>query len=253
MRFAVNGLRLAFSWLTVLPVRGPDDVDRRAAARAIAFAPVVGIVLGAAAAGLLWVLVWAGASAPLAGLLTVAALALITRGMHLDGLSDTMDGLGSYGPPERAREIMKSGGAGPFGVAAIVIAVGVQAFSFAALASEGRWFAVALAITAGRVVVVLACLRGTAAAPGSGFGALVAGTQSPVTAALWVPAALLAAIFAVPDRPWLGPLAVVLAVALAAILVRHTVRRFGGLSGDVLGAILEITVATTAFGFSLAP
>lgn len=251
MRFAVNGLRLAFSWLTVLPVRGPDDVDRPAAARAIAFAPVVGLVLGAAATGLLWVLAGAGASAPLAGLLTVAALALITRGMHLDGLSDTMDGLGSYGPPERAREIMKGGGAGPFGVAAIVIAVGVQAFSFAALASEGRWFAVALAITAGRVVVVPACLRGTAAAPGSGFGTLVAGTQSPLTASLWMLAALLAAIFAVPDRPWLGPATVVLAVALTAILVRHTVSRFGGLSGDVLGATLEITVAATAFGFSL--
>ena len=98
----LNGPRLAVSWLTVLPVRGPGTVDRADATRAIALAPLVGGLLGAVAAGLLWVLDQAGASAPLAGLLVVAVLALITRGMHLDGLADTMDGLGSYGPPDRA-------------------------------------------------------------------------------------------------------------------------------------------------------
>ncbi|MEV0294946.1 adenosylcobinamide-GDP ribazoletransferase [Nocardia sp. NPDC050710] len=245
------GVRLAFSWLTVLPVRGPDAVDRDVAGRAIAFAPIVGAALGAAAAALLWGLVWGGASTLLAGLIVVAGLALITRGMHLDGLSDTMDGLGSYGPPERARQIMKSGGAGPFGVAAIVFTVGVQAFSFAALAGSQRWFAVALAIATGRVVVVLACRRGLAAAPDTGFGALVAGTQSPLTGAAWALAAMAAAVFAVPGRPWLGPLVVLIAIGVVLVLIRHTARRFGGLSGDALGAALEITVAVTAAGFSL--
>src|SRR5690606_22353468 len=184
------GPSLAFSWLTVLPVRGPDTVDRKSAAIAIAWAPVVGASLGALACGVLWLLTAAGASSAVAGLVTVGVLALSTRGMHLDGLADTADGLGSYGPPERAREIMKSGSTGPFGVAAIVFTVALQAFSFAALADEGRWFAVILAVALARVAVVAACRSGTTAAPGTGFGALVAGTQSPITIAAWTLAAV---------------------------------------------------------------
>lgn len=248
----MNGVRLAVSWLTVLPVRGPEVVDRGAAARAIMLAPLVGGVLGIGAAGLLWVLVHAGASGLLAGIVVVAGLGAITRGMHLDGLADTMDGLGSYGPPERARQIMKSGGAGPFGVAAIVFAVGIQAISFAALAESQRWYAVVVAVLAGRVAVVLACRRGVEAAPEAGFGALVAGTQSSFTVVGWTVLALLAATFAVPEHLWLGPVAVVVALGVPVLVVRHCVRRFGGLSGDVLGAALEISVAIAAAGCSLA-
>ncbi|WP_054813264.1 adenosylcobinamide-GDP ribazoletransferase [Nocardia arizonensis] len=249
----MTGLRLALSWLTVLPVRGPADVDRAAAGRAIAFAPAVGALLGLAAAGFAWAADRVGAGLPLTGLLTVAVLALATRGMHLDGLADTADGLGSYGPPERAREIMKGGSAGPFGVAAIVFAVGIQASAVAALAGEGRWAAIALAAAIGRVAVVPACRRGVAAAPGTGFGALVAGTQSPVAGALWALAAVTASVVAVPERPWQGPVAVAVALAASVVAARHTVHRFGGLGGDVLGAIVEICVAVTAVGFCLQP
>lgn len=249
----MNAVRLAISWLTVLPVRGPETVDRVVAGRAIALAPLVGALLGAGAAGLLLALDRLGAGSLLAGLVVIGALALLTRGMHLDGLADTMDGLGSYGTPERARQIMKSGGAGPFGVAAIVFSIGVQAFSFAALAEAGHWFAVALAVAAGRVAVVLACRKGIDAAPDTSFGALVAGTQSPLTAIGWAIATLAAATLATPDHRWQGPLAVLLALAAAAVLVRHTVRRFAGLSGDTLGATLELTVALTAAVISLHP
>ncbi|WP_067675240.1 adenosylcobinamide-GDP ribazoletransferase [Nocardia miyunensis] len=241
----MNGIRLAFSWLTVLPVAGPGEVDRRVAARAIAMAPVVGIVLGAGAAGLMWLLATAGTSFAVAGLVTVGALALSTRGMHLDGLADTFDGLGSYGPPERAREIMKSGGAGPFGVAAAIFAIGAQAFSCASLAGSGRWQAIAAAVVIGRVAVVLACRRGYEPAPGSGFGALVAGTQSPRIALPWAVIALAAGFFAVPGRWWLGILAVAVGLVAAGILVRHCVARFGGLNGDVLGAALEVSTTLT--------
>lgn len=245
-----DGLRLAFSWLTVLPVRGPEEVGRAGAARAIALAPVVGVVLGAAAAGLTWSLVAAGLSTGLAALLAVGALAVATRGMHLDGLADTADGLGSYGTPERARQIMKGGDVGPFGVAAIVFAVGVPALAFGTAAAEGRWLAIGLAVALGRVVVVLACRRAPAA-PGTGFGSLVAATQHPATGVVWTVLAAVCAVFAVPGRAWLGPLVVLVAVAAALLLVRHCVRRFEGLSGDVLGAAIETTVAVAAVGFSM--
>ncbi|MDO3650950.1 adenosylcobinamide-GDP ribazoletransferase [Nocardia mangyaensis] len=247
----MNGVRLVVSWLTIAPVSGPSTVDRRTASHAIALAPLVGLGLGGIAAGALWLLGQVGLTSALGGLLTVGLLALLTRGMHLDGLADTVDGLGSYGPPERAREIMKSGGAGPFGVAALVFAIAVQAVAFATLAEQQRWFAIGLAIAVGRVAVVLACRTGITAAPDAGFGALVAGTQSRAAVLAWPCVTIAAAVAVVPSALWLGPVVTAAALALALLITRHCVRRFEGLSGDVLGALVEITVALAAVGFTL--
>ena len=95
----VGGLRLAVSWLTVLPVPVVGTVDRDAARRALQWAPLVGLLLGLLAAGVLAGLGRLGAPPLLAGLLVVAVLALATRGMHLDGLADTADGLSCSGGP----------------------------------------------------------------------------------------------------------------------------------------------------------
>src|SRR5699024_1062532 len=102
----VDGLRLSFSWLTVVPVTSPTVRDRTCR-RAIRFAPLVGITLGAFAGVLLWASTTAGAPSLLAGMLTVGALALVSRGMHVDGLADTVDALGCYGSRERALEVMR--------------------------------------------------------------------------------------------------------------------------------------------------
>jgi adenosylcobinamide-GDP ribazoletransferase len=249
----MNGVRLAFSWLTVLPVRGPETVDRGAAARAIRVAPVVGVLLGVGAAAVMWVLTTAGMGGTLAGFVTVALLALATRGMHLDGLADTMDGLGCYGPPERAREVMKSGGVGAFGAAALVFAVAIQGLSFGALADAGRWPAIVLAVAAGRVAVVLACMLPVEAAPGSGFGVLVANTQPVPIALAWAIPLLGLAALAIPPYYSLGPIAVAAGLIAALAAARHCVRRFGGLNGDILGAALELTVTLTAAIATLTP
>ena len=241
----MTALRLAFSWLTVVPIAGPATVDRTSGGRAISAAPVVGAALGLAAAGLLYGLTRVGATTEIAALCAVAAVALLTRGMHLDGLADTFDGLGCYGPAERARAVMRSGGAGPFGVAAIVFAVAAQTFAFAALADAGRWWAVVVAVAAGRVTVVLACRIGMVPAPDSRFGTLVAGTQQLWVGVVWL-IGLTALSIPTAEPFWLGPIAVLTAVTLSLLLAAHCVRRFGGLSGDVLGAAIEVTVAMCA-------
>ena len=233
-----GGLRLALSWLTVLTVPAPE-VDRRVAARAIGSAPVVGLLLGIPAAGLLWLLSWLGAPPLLGGLLAVALLALGTRGMHLDGLADTADGLGCYGPPERALAVMKDGGAGPFAVVTLIVTIGVQAVGF----SSVPWGATVLAVALGRIAFTWCCLRGVPAARPEGLGALVAGTQAWFVPASWTVFALVGGLFAVPGRPWLGPVAVAVATGVVLLLVRHVRRRFGGVTGDVLGAACEL--ATT--------
>ncbi|MCX6466507.1 MAG: adenosylcobinamide-GDP ribazoletransferase, partial [Pseudonocardiales bacterium] len=128
----MRGLALALSWLTVLPVR-TGAPDRATAAAALRWAPLVGALLGAGAGAVLVGLTTLGTAPLVAGLLAVGLLALATRGMHVDGLADTADGLGCYGPPERALAVMRDGGAGPFAVVTLLVVLGVQAGSLAAL------------------------------------------------------------------------------------------------------------------------
>lgn len=246
---SVDGLRLAFSWLSVLPLR-VREVDARTCRHAIAAAPLVGALLGAFAAGLLRVLTGAGAPAPLAGLLAVAALVLATRGMHVDGLADAVDGLGCYGPPERALQVMKDGGAGPFAVAALVLVLGAQAVGLGELAARGQWPAIVLACATGRAAFALCCRRGLPAARPEGMGALVAGSQSPQVVGGWWLALVVLGGFAV-DPWWSGVLAVALAGLVVFGLSRHVRRRFGGVNGDVLGAASELatTIALVASTF----
>ncbi|MGH3439949.1 MAG: adenosylcobinamide-GDP ribazoletransferase [Sciscionella sp.] len=233
----MEGPRLAVSWLTVLPVR-TGDVDAGSARTAIAVAPVVGALLGALAAGVAIGAHLLGVPPLLAGLLAVGVLALSTRGMHLDGLADTVDGLGCYGPPERALRVMRDGGAGPFAVAALVLSMGAQAASIGALAAAGRWGPILLACACGRAAFGWCCRRGYPAAREDGMGALVAGSQPRAAPVLWAAVLAVAGWFA---APWIGPLAVVLAAALLGASTWHVRRRLGGITGDVLGAACELT------------
>ncbi|MFC5234219.1 adenosylcobinamide-GDP ribazoletransferase [Pseudonocardia zijingensis] len=248
----MRSLRLALGLLTVLPV-GTVEPTARLGAGALRWAPVVGAALGAVAGGLLVGLAAAGVPPLAAGLLTVGFLALATRGMHVDGLADTADGLGCYGPPERALAVMREGGVGAFAVVTLVVVLGVQGAALAALASAGpaAVAAVALAGATGRAGFCWVARRGVPAARPGGLGALVAGSQPWWVAAAWW-TTLAAAGLALGPRATVG---VVLGAALVAALSRHTARRFGGMTGDVLGAANElaatavlITLATAAGG-----
>ncbi|MBU2670687.1 adenosylcobinamide-GDP ribazoletransferase [Actinoplanes bogorensis] len=248
------GIRLSVTTLTVLPVR-PGRIDRSVAAVAMSVAPLVGAVLGLILAALLWLLREAHAPSLVAAAVTVAAAALLTRGMHLDGLADTIDALGSYRRGEAALEIMKKSDIGPFGVAAIALTLLIQTAAMSALyeraiLSESTLAAVVVAYAAGRTAITLACCRGVPAARPEGLGALVAGTV-PLPMATVAAAVVIAAAAALPAQTWQGPVTVAVALLAVVALVRHAVRRFGGITGDVLGAAVEIATTLTLIGLTL--
>jgi len=247
-----DGLRLAIGTFSVIPVRVPE-INRRTAAVAMTAAPAVGVALGGVIAALAIGGRAVDAPALLTGLVCVGAAAALTRGLHLDGLADTVDALGSYRDADRALAIMKSPEVGPFGVVAIVLVLGIQATGIAALFGH-PWWAVLCGIAAaygtGRLAVSWACRRGIPAARPDGLGAMVAGTVG--VPSLVLATLLIAALAgpADPDRWWHGPLAVLAGIGAAIALTAHAVRRFGGITGDVLGAGVEL--ATTIFFIGLA-
>ena len=167
--------------LNVTPPGGSAP-SRRAAGAAMAWAPVIGLLLGALAAAVLELASRFGHTGPLlAAALAVATLAAGSRGLHLDGLADLADGLGSRRPADQALEIMKRSDIGPFGVVTLVFALLIQVAALAQAQSLGRGVAaVVAAAVAGRLSLTWACRRGVPAARGSGLGAMVAGTVNPV-------------------------------------------------------------------------
>jgi adenosylcobinamide-GDP ribazoletransferase len=250
--------RVALSLFTLIPAGAGGDLDEGAAARAVFWLPVIGAGLGLAGGGAM-VLVAAGAVSPerqlLGAALAIMLLALLTGGLHLDGLADTADGLGSRRPAGQALEIMRRSDAGPFGVAALVLVLLVQVCALASLPRGQAAAGLVLAAVTSRVAVVLA--TGAPPARPSGFGALVAGRTSPAGRAATL-AALLGAVVAgglvlggVPAVAR-GLLAAVAGLAVAGLLRRATRRRLGGMTGDVFGAIAELSTATVLLVLVLA-
>ncbi|MEU6504726.1 adenosylcobinamide-GDP ribazoletransferase [Streptomyces sp. NPDC046942] len=247
----LDGLRFAFGTLTVLPVR-VHRWDRGAACGGMLAAPTAGLVVGGCAAGLGLLLLLLGAGPLLAAVASVAVPAALTRGLHLDGLADTADGLGSGKPAEDALRIMKQSDIGPFGVITLVLVLLAQVAVLAQLYGDswarGAMAAVTSAVTA-RLALTLAARTGVPAARPEGLGAAVAGVV-PVRGAAGVAAvcALAAAAAGTPFGAYgvvRAAFAVLLALAVAEWLLRRCVRRFGGVTGDVFGA-LEETAATAA-------
>lgn len=235
-----------------VPARPLAECDAR---RAMRWLPLVGLALGAVA-GLPLVAIAAGAphATLLGAVLAVGALALLTRGLHLDGLADTADGLGSRAPAARALDIMRQSDIGPFGVVTLVLVLLADVASLAGLGG-GAWTgcaALAVAAATGRV----AALQATSAPPArpDGFGALVRGAATPPLQAVAVVAVLVVGGLlgtAVDATWWRWPLAQAVALAVAFALRRHTTRRFGGTTGDVYGAVIETATAVTLAGMCL--
>jgi adenosylcobinamide-GDP ribazoletransferase len=230
----VSGLPLAARYLTIVPLgRGPAEIDARALAGAVPWFPVVGLGVGAVAAGAAWGAhrMFPGA---VAAVLVVTAWKWLTGGLHLDGLADCLDGLQGRDPAERLR-IMSDSRVGAFGAMGLVLFLLLESAAVAGLAGPLRAPALLVVPAIGRATpALLASLLSAARAEGQGarFREAVGGGATALGVAVAAGAAILALGVA-------GLVAVAAGLLAALAVGAFMARRLGGITGDVLGAGVE--------------
>lgn len=227
---------IALSFLTIfrLPVSG--EISAADWGRCYGCFPLVGLLVGAVTA--LVVLPLQAVMPPL--LLSAWACAFmtfITRGFHLDGLADLADGLGGGYTPERRLEIMKDSATGVFGALAVIFAVLLKTVAIYSLITAKSWLNLAVVPALARFAIVIGAYKSSCARTEglarSGVEYITGGTVITAAILAVVPTLLLGPKFA---PVYLG------AATLSAFLVRSLAhRRLGGITGDVMGAVNEVS------------
>lgn len=245
-----DGWRLAVGTLTAVPVQAPAALDRTKAGTAMIVAPLAVLPLGLVCALVAWAGQQLGLPPVVVALLAVSTVVLGNRAFHLDGLSDTADALTASYDRERSLEVMKSGTSGPAGVVANILVLGLQVAGLAAiLAGPGTLAAAVLAgaaVCVSRAAFALCCVRGVAPARTGGLGHLCAGSV-PRTSALFVWIVVAAGLGAAGWWDglawWRGAVATAVAAVVVVVLLVRAHRRLGGVTGDILGAGAELSLA----------
>ena len=230
------GVLTALQFLTRIPIRFRSAPDVTAS---IPWFPVVGALIGATVGGIaagLGHLVPPGVAAAVAVMCGV----MLTGAFHEDGLADTADALGGW-TPEQRREILKDSRHGSYGVAALCGSIVVRVVCIASLGPAAAVGGLVAAHTLGRGAAV--GIMGLASPmTAAGLGADASRGLSPTRTAIGVGAAIVIGAGAVGW--WVAPLGVaaVVGAATVTVIARHA---FGGVSGDVFGAVEQVVECLT--------
>ncbi len=234
------GLATALRFLTILPLPGRAEVTEEVLGRATAWFPLAGALIGAilAGAGALAGLLWSPLTVRV---LVVGGWAALTRGLHLDGLADSADGLLGGRTRERRLAIMKDSRIGTFGVVAVVGLLALKLAFLAELEHSAFWRLLVPACALARWAMLLAVFAFPTAVPDGLAGRFKRHCRWPQLAMGTIVAAAVSFFF-------LGVwgLSLLALLALAALLWSLAVRRaLGGHTGDTYGALGEMGEALT--------
>jgi len=227
---------IALSFLTIfrLPVSG--EITPRDLGRCYACFPIVGLLVGLLTC-LMAVPLQAVTPPLLLAAWACAFMTFITRGFHLDGLADLADGLGGGYTPERRLEIMKDSATGAFGSLALVLAILLKTSAIYSLIMAKSWIALAIVPALSRFAIVVSAYKSSCARTGG----LAQSSIEYVTRGTVLAAASFAVVLTLLLVPKFAP-AFIGAAIMSPLLVRTLAHRFlGGVTGDVLGGVNEIT------------
>jgi len=247
----VTDLRMAASFVTILPVASSKPAADGAIARATWALPVAGLLVGLAGAFVYKVASRFGLTPDLAALLALATTALITGALHEDGLADTADGLGGGRTRERKLEIMRDSRIGTYGVCALILSFGLRWSALAAIADP---LPVAFALCAAHTAARAGVPAFMALVPPARPDGLSASAGSPPGRSVAIALALGTLALALALGPGKALVGLVLLSLAGLLLARLALRQIGGQTGDILGAfeqIGEILILLVAASFRM--
>jgi adenosylcobinamide-GDP ribazoletransferase len=241
----MKSLLLAFSFLTVFPVKLKEPPAAGDLGRAAAWYPLIGMMIGGLSALAAWGLRMVFPPF-LAAVLTTALWIVMSGGLHLDGLADCFDGLLNASSPQRRLEIMKDPRLGTFGGIGLFLAILLKIAAIQALPLESIWYAFPLAGALGRWLLLPAGKQ-PLARPG-GMGAdFASGLRAR---AFWGAAVVVIVLIFLGG--WKACAAVAVCHLAAWRIFRASKSRLGGVTGDVFGLTVESAEILTLLVFCIA-
>jgi len=239
-------LKLAFSFLTIFPMRLDESIEIKDLNRSAGWFPFIGFFIG----GFVVLMKW-GASflfSPLvSSVLALAIWVALSGGLHLDGLADCFDGMCASATPERRLEIMKDPRLGTFGGVGLVLTLVLKIALLAALPAAIMPLAILSATTLGRWMVLLGARLKQARPTGLGTA-----FSTGLKWQSYILAGLLPIVMSVSAG--VQGLAALAAVHVTGFLVlRSAKRRLGGMTGDVFGLLIELSEVVVLAVFAIQP
>lgn len=251
LRDIVADLRMAASFVTILPVASSKPAADGAVARATWALPLAGLLVGLAGAFVYKVASRLGLTPNLAALIALATTALITGALHEDGLADTADGLGGGRTRERKLEIMRDSRIGTYGICALILSFGLRWSALAAIANP---WAVTLALCAAHTAARAGVPAFMSLVPPARPDGLSASAGVPAGRSVAIAFALGTLALALALGPGKALVSLILLSVAGLMLARLAIRQIGGQTGDILGAfeqIGEILILLVAAAFQM--
>ncbi len=237
----IKGIILLIQFFTRIPIPVTVDYDEKTYVRNTIFVPLVGAIIGLALAGTYYIFNLAGL--PLIGAAAVvSAGVLLTGGLHLDGLADTADGFYSYRPRERMLEIMRDSRIGSNGTLALIILILFKTALILSLGERMAVFYIFIMPVYSRMSIPWLCRVSEYARDDAGMGSAIVNFtgKREVILATVIGLGLTLPLF------YHEEIAVPLLAAGAAVLFAlytsyYSKKKIGGITGDVIGAMVELS------------
>ncbi len=228
---------LALSFFTRIPV-GKQDFGSLTLANSIAAFPIAGALIGAVEGGFYLSMLGLGLPTIISAWLAVGFHLLLTGGLHEDGLADTADGLASGRDKEQKLAIMKDSRIGSYGVLALVTIISLRANIIADFTSGFTTLLIFIATAAGSRAFLALFMYNIEYARASGL-AVTAGKPSRNDILTTI---LLGSIVLLVTSHIVATIAAAITLAVIYVIIKYiTIKNFGGITGDTLGASQQIS------------
>jgi len=242
----IKRLVLAMQFMTRLPIPIEIDVEKREFYRTASYFPVVGIVIGSILS-LLYFALKNFFSREIVMTFIVAFSYVLTGAMHIDGLSDTFDGLFSNKDKSKMLEIMRDSRLGTNGVLAAIFIVVLKILFLTNIHENITLTALLITPIIGRLSIVFSMMISKSARGGEGLGGLMLGKVGIREFAI-------AFVISIATSYFILPLAVFVKILTISLFVTYIVSKYislriGGMTGDTLGAVNELAELTALICF----